>query len=288
MKITNITHLVKNMKSESASFWHIKSSKLAKYSKSNMAQRMMWAVQTERQGYQSGSNAGAQNKWVQNGIWRTHVFGMRVENGDNDTPNHEGRVVMDGRHGRGVKSFFSQPLLRCALRSWSRPCDPRPGACERAGGGAKAREGGALMSHSTGGAAGGGARRHPPLAGWADWVAAALLPVDRWHRAGLTQWKVVRHSWTASFCFWAAGTHWLLMLLWRKAGGKMCLLKLQHCIFGHIFRFLLGQDRTNGSGKENWLNWTEKTQLSKYYLRAFLWNKCFSLFLSVFFNLCLI
>lgn len=245
-----------------------------------MARWMMWAVQTERQGYQSGSNAGTQNKWVQNGIWGTHVFGMRVDNGDNDTPNlpafmkanHEGRAVMDGRHGRGVKSFFPRPLLHCALRSWSRPCDPQPGACERAGGGGKAHEGGALMSHSTGGAAGGGARRHPPLVGWADWVAAVLLPVDRWHRAGLTQWKVVRHSWTASFCFWAAGTHWLLKLLGRKAGGKMCLLNLQHSIFGHIFRFLVEQDRTNGSGKENW------------YRKG---TECFSFFLSVF-NLCLI
>lgn len=65
----------------------------------------------------------------------------------------------------GVWRVLSQPLLRCALRSWSRTCDPRPGACERAGGGGKAREGGALMSHSTGGAVGGGAHRHPPLAG---------------------------------------------------------------------------------------------------------------------------
>lgn len=55
MMITNITHPVKNRKSESASFWHIERSKLAKYSKSNMARWMMWAVQTERQGYQSSS-----------------------------------------------------------------------------------------------------------------------------------------------------------------------------------------------------------------------------------------
>lgn len=82
--------------------------------------------------------------------------------------NHEGRGG-DGwqtwKGSEGAFFFFCQPLLRCALRSWSRPCDPRPGACERAGGGGKAREGGALMSHSTGGAAGGGARRRPPSAG---------------------------------------------------------------------------------------------------------------------------
>lgn len=61
----------------------------------------------------------------------------------------------------------SQWLLRCALRSWRWPCDPRGGACGGAGGrwgasGGGAREGGALMSRSTGGGAGGGARCRPP------------------------------------------------------------------------------------------------------------------------------
>lgn len=71
-------------------------------------------------------------------------------------------AVTDGgsRHG-GHEGVF-QRFLRCALRSWSRPCDPRGGARGEAGGGEGARVGGALMSHSTGGGAGGGARCRPP------------------------------------------------------------------------------------------------------------------------------
>lgn len=100
------------------------------------------------------------------------MFGMRVENGDGDgSPKssrfHESESRREGgdewQTWKGREEFPApQTPLRCALRSWSRPCGPRPGACGRAGGGGRAREGGAPMSHSTGGAAGGGARRRPP------------------------------------------------------------------------------------------------------------------------------
>lgn len=107
----------------------------------------------------------------------TESSGMKLSDGaiqcaDGWWPQMEG-ADMGGHEGL-------QPFLRCALRSWSRPCGPRGGAWGGAGGrrgagGGGAGEGGALMSRSTGGGAGGGARCCLP---WEDWVAAASLPVD--------------------------------------------------------------------------------------------------------------
>lgn len=72
-----------------------------------------------------------------------------------------GAVADGGIKHEGREGVF-QRFLRCALRSWSRPCDLRAGALGEAVVGEGAHDGGALMSHSTGGGVGGEARCRPP------------------------------------------------------------------------------------------------------------------------------